>query len=78
MKKYTPTYKTVTTKYYSFNFDTTTEDDEQVDIAQYLKEIIANMSKDEIKSCIQFWDEEVEEVENEPDWDMLPGGKDYD
>lgn len=78
MKKYTPTYKTVTTKYWSFDFTVTTEEYEEVDVVQYFKEIIAKMSDFEIKDCLQCWDEDVEEVENEPDWDMLPGGKDYD
>lgn len=84
MKKYTSVYKTVTKYGWSFNFETKLENvdynvtNPNKEAIKHLREMFAKHSDEELVDYLECWDEEKIEVEDEPDWDTLPGGKDYD
>lgn len=83
MKKYIPEYKSKTSYNLSFNFTLELDDDEgdcyhSVLAIEKLKELIDTENIIDLGNRVEIWEVETEEYEVEPDWDMLPGGKDYD
>jgi uncharacterized protein YbbK (DUF523 family) len=79
MKTYTSTFTKVNIEYWSVNFCIEREGGLTTprEAFEYLKFLI-EQEGEEFIDRLEMWGREQEEVENEPDWDMLPGGKDYD
>jgi len=82
MRNYQATFKEVTTHSWSLRFTTKVEGNSvSSPFDQALKELKEKLDKNDLKSIgavLDLDDTETIYVEDEPDWDMLPGGKDYD
>jgi len=78
--------KTNTILYWSLNFTQEFEDCDLVepsksdkkDAIKTLRKMFAEKTDEQLAQSLELWDWEKETVEDEPDWDTLPGGKDYD
>jgi antitoxin component HigA of HigAB toxin-antitoxin module len=83
MKKYVPEIKFKTTYYISFNFTVEIDDDEgnkydTLLALQELEYILKHENPTTILQRFEVVESDTEEYEDKPDWDMLPGGKNYD
>ncbi len=84
MKTYAEKINTIL--YWSFNFTQEFENCDLVepsksdkkDAIKTLRKMFATKTDEELAQSLELWDWDKEEVEDEPDWDTLPGGKDYD
>jgi hypothetical protein len=71
--------------YWSLNFTQDFEDcdlyepskSSREDAIQVLRKMFETKTNAELAQSLELWDYEKEEVDDEPDWDTLPGGKDY-
>ena len=78
--------KTNTILYWSFDFTQEFEDcdllqptkADKKDAIKVLRKILSNKTDEELVEHLEVPGWEKEEIDCEPDWDTLPGGKDWD
>ena len=81
MKHYQATFKEVTTYRMSLEFALEVEGElteSPFDLAINHLQDLLSQDEQKVKEMLNLDDEDTIYVEDEPDWDTLPGGKDYD